>query len=253
MPEPRPRTLLAEDGVRLEAVHDPAVDRDLAFVVAHGFTGSWRRPAVRALSARLGESGGVVGFDFRGHGNSGGASTVGDREVLDVEAAVRWARLLGYRRVVTTGWSMGASVVLRHAALHGGVDAVVSVSGPARWYYRGTRPMRRLHLAIEHPVGRFVARHALHTRISTAGWDPLPASPTEVVGRIAPTPLLIVHGDADPYFPVEHGEALYAAALEPKELWVEHGMGHAEAAAGAGLVDRIAAWAEVAVGRRLAG
>jgi len=40
-----------------------------------------------------------------------------------------------------------------------------------------------------------------------------------------------VHGDADRYFPLGHAEALYAAAGEPRELWVEPGFGHAEAAA----------------------
>ena len=56
-------------------------------------------------------------------------------------------------------------------------------------------------------------------------------SPVEVVGRISPIPLLIVHGDSDHYFPVEHPEALYAAAREPKELWLLEGFGHAESAA----------------------
>jgi pimeloyl-ACP methyl ester carboxylesterase len=102
--------------------------------------------------------------------------------------------------------------------------------------------MRRAHWVIERPLGRFVGRVALKTRIAGGGWDPLPESPTEVVGRIAPTPLLIVHGDADHYFPVEHAEKLYAAAREPKELWIEPGFGHAENAAPDALIERIGAW-----------
>lgn len=44
---------------------------------------------------------------------------------------------------------------------------------------------------------------------------PDPARPLAVViGRISPIPLLIVHGDQDHYFPVEHPHALYAAARE---------------------------------------
>ena len=50
----------------------------------------------------------------------------------------------------------------------------------------------------------------------------------ELAARIAPVPLLVVHGDADHYFPVEHAEHLFAAAGEPKELWLEPGFGHAE-------------------------
>ena len=70
----------------------------------------------------------------------------------------------------------------------------------------------------------------------------MPAAPHELVGRIAPTPLLIVHGDADHYFPVEHAEQLFTAANEPKQLWIEPGFGHAENAAPPELIDRIAAW-----------
>jgi fermentation-respiration switch protein FrsA (DUF1100 family) len=243
----RTATLRAADGTRIDAHHDPG-PRPLAVVVAHGFTGSWRRPATRRVAARLAERAGVVSFDFRGHGGSGGRSTVGDREVLDLAAATGWARDLGYAKVATLGFSMGASVVVRQAALHGGVDAVAAVSGPSRWYYRGTVPMRRLHWVVERRLGRLVGRVALRTRIATDGWDPLPEPPDAVAGRISPTPLLVVHGDADEYFPVEHAHALYAAAREPKQLWIEAGFGHAENAAPDDLVDRIGDWLVAATG-----
>jgi pimeloyl-ACP methyl ester carboxylesterase len=184
----------------------------------------------------------VIGFDFRGHGASGGKSTVGDREIYDLEAAVAWARDLGYKNVATVGFSMGASVAVRHAALIRGVDAVVAVSGPARWYYRGTVPMRRLHWVVERRMGRLVGRVALRTRIAANGWDPLPEAPFEVADRISPIPLLVVHGDSDPYFPVEHAHQLYEAASEPKELWLEKGFGHAENAAPDDLLERVANW-----------
>lgn len=44
--------------------------------------------------------------------------------------------------------------------------------------------------------------------------------PVEAVGKIAPRPLLIIHGVADAVTPVEHARQLYAAAGELKELWV---------------------------------
>jgi fermentation-respiration switch protein FrsA (DUF1100 family) len=58
-----------------------------------------------------------------------------------------------------------------------------------------------------------------------------------------------VHGDSDHYFPVEHPEALYAAANEPKELWLLEGFGHAEQAATPELLDRIGTHLPVLVGR----
>lgn len=237
-----PLTLHAMDGVRLDAGHLPGPD-GLCLVLAHGFTGAWRQPTTRRIAAVLNEAGGVIAIDFRGHGRSGGRSTVGDREILDVDAAVRHARHLGYRRVGLVGFSMGGAVVVRHAALHGGVDAVMAVSAPARWYYRETKPMRRVHWAIERRSGRLAARVVKRTRIAGGSWATVPAAPHEVAGRIAPTPLLIVHGDRDPFLPVDHAEQLYAAARDPRELWIEPGYGHAESAATPELIRRIADWA----------
>ncbi|MFB9552831.1 alpha/beta hydrolase [Streptomyces roseoviridis] len=250
---PRRAVLRTEDDVRIEAFFEPrtAAVTDAAaataIVVAHGFTGSVDRPALRRAARVLRRHADVVTFSFRGHGRSGGRSTVGDREVLDLSAAVRWARELGHARVVTVGFSMGGSVVLRHAALERGAeartDAVAAVSAPARWYYRGTPSMRRVHWVITRPVGRLVGRYGLGTRIHHRDWDPVPLSPVEAVPLIAPTPLLVVHGDRDPYFPVDHPHSLLAAAPEgTAELWLERGMGHAENAADDGLLDRLGAW-----------
>jgi pimeloyl-ACP methyl ester carboxylesterase len=253
------RTFLpTADGVSIDFVYEPGAavydaagssEHHPVFVVAHGFTGNVDRPHVRRVASVLARYGAVVTFSFRGHGRSGGHSTVGDREVLDLAAAVDRARSLGHARVVTVGFSLGGSVVLRHAALHPGtVDAVVSVSAPARWYYRGTAPMRRLHWMVTRPEGRLVGRYGFRTRIHRREWDPVPLSPVQAVPRIAPTPLLIVHGDRDGYFPLDHPRMLAEAAAGHGELWLEHGMGHAEHAAGEGLLARIGDWAVARAG-----
>lgn len=321
-PVSRTALLRAADGVPIEAAYAPGPGAGApAIVVAHGFTGALERPAIRRAAAVFAQRAGVVTFSFRGHGGSGGRSTVGDREVLDLAAAVAWARALGHARVATVGFSMGGSVVLRHGALYrpeargdeweregrtgaygnaaagagGGArgpathgagpdgpvalgsgaegsvalgadalgagaipagtvpyaDAVVSVSAPARWYYRGTAPMRRLHWIVERRTGRAVSRLALKTRIHHRRWNPVPLSPTAAVPRIAPAPLLIVHGTRDGYFPLDHPEALAAAAAPgTAELWLEEDFAHAENAASEDLLERIAAWAAEAAGRR---
>ncbi|MFB8183067.1 alpha/beta hydrolase [Streptomyces sp. NPDC055966] len=260
------RTFLrTADGIPVDSVYDPGAFvyespeslpdtsgtpvRDLVFVIAHGFTGDVDRPHVRRVAGVLARYGAVLTFSFRGHGRSGGRSTVGDKEVLDVAAAVERARSLGHARVVTVGFSMGGSVVLRHAALYPRTaDAVVAVSAPARWYYRGTAPMRRLHWLVTRPEGRLVGRYGLRTRIHHRDWDPVPLSPVESVPGIAPTPLLVVHGDQDGYFPLDHPRMLAEAAGDHGELWVEPGMGHAEHAADDALLARIADWAVGAAG-----
>src|ERR1700683_3828416 len=160
-------TLVTQDGVPIDAIHLPG-PKDLAIVVAHGFTLSWQRPNVWRIANRFSQNAGVVTFDFRGHGRSGGLSTLGDREIKDLDVAVAYARELGYQRVAAVGFSMGASIVLRHAGLiGGGLDAVVSVSSPGWWYYRGTERMRRVHFAVEHRIGRLITKMAYHTRITS--------------------------------------------------------------------------------------
>src|SRR3954464_15045341 len=111
--------------------------------------------------------------------------------------------------------------------------------------------MRWVHWAVETRLGRVLTHRVLGTRVSAAGWAgrELPESPVELDRRISPIPLLLVHGDADHYFPVEHPEALYAAAREPKELWLIEGFGHAESAATPELLDRIGAHLPALVAR----
>lgn len=236
---------MSHDDVRLHGVHYKS-ENPLAFVVRHGFTNHVQKPYVARLLARLAQHGGVVAFDFRGHGRSEGRCTVGLDEIHDIEAAVRTARELGYRQVATIGFSMGASVVIRHAALcethldTARPDAVVSVSAPARWWSRETAPMRRVHWLLEQPHGKLAAR-AIGVRLGES-WVQPPESPLEVVARITPTPLLIVHGDLDHYFGPEHAMSLHRASLGHAELWIEPGMRHAESAATPDLVDRMAAW-----------
>lgn len=187
---------------------DPVGPATPTYVVAHGFTGSTSTRRVLDICERLAAGGaGVVAFDFRGHGESGGGSTLGDVETADIAAAVAWARARTPGPLVVAGWSMGGSIVLRHAGLGGDADAVVSVSSPGLWYERRTRAMRIVHHAAETRHGRALCRLATGTRL-TAGWERLPESPVEVVAAIAPRPLLVVHGDADGYFPLRHGTAL---------------------------------------------
>src|SRR5579864_2906731 len=243
-------TLVTDDGVPIDAIHLPG-QKDLAIIVAHGFTLSWRHPAVWRVANRFNQAAGVITFDFRGHGRSGGLSTLGDLEIKDLDVVVAYARELGYTRVAAVGFSMGASIVVRHAGLVGGVDAVVSVSGPGRWYYRGTKRMRQVHWAIESRLGRLVSRRVLKTRISPEGWKLIPVPPSEAAALISPVPLLIVHGNQDPYFPPEHARQLYMSAREPKELWLLPGMGHAESAATDDLTDRIVRWVDEATARTL--
>lgn len=54
-------------------------------------------------------------------------------------------------------------------------------------------------------------------------------SPEQVVARIAPVPLLLIHGTRDPVIPFSQGKRLYEMARPPKEFWPITGGGHTEA------------------------
>lgn len=249
MTVPQRVSLSTQDGVRLAARYWESGLRDVGCVVAHGFTGSASKPHVVAICRELRAAGfGVLAPDLRGHGGSAGRCTAGDLERYDVAAAVGWLRRQGYRQVVTLGWSMGGSAVLRHAGLGGAADtaaeAVVSVSSPGLWFERGTRPMRIVHWMCETRTGRLGTRLLRRTRVVGTWPEQAPAAPAEVVGAIG-VPLLIVHGDADHYFPMRHVEALRAAA-PGADVWVEPGMGHAETATTPDLLARIVDWVAAA-------
>ena len=240
--------LATADEITLSASYWTGPHDAVAYVVCHGFTGSSRTPHVRRICTQLAATGSaVLAPDLRGHGRSGGRCTAGDLEIHDVAAAVDWLRTHGYDRVAVLGWSMGGSAVLRYAGLGGDTDAVVSVSSPGAWFERGTRPMRIVHWMCETRTGRFVVRVGRGVRLAPSeSWADAPESPSEVAGRIAPTPLLIVHGDADHYFPARHVELLSAAA-PAATVWLEPGMGHAETATTPDLVARIVEWVSTVV------
>jgi pimeloyl-ACP methyl ester carboxylesterase len=242
---------ITRDGVSLTGfTSTPETPSDLAVVLAHGFSNHvWTVP-IQRIASRLARRFGIVALSFRGHRGSSGRTSVGPAEVRDIAAGVELARELGYAKVATVGFSMGAAVSLLHASenVDGDVDVVdatVSVSSPSRWYVRQTAAMRRVHWLIEAPHARLLAP-LLGVRVEQP-WALLPVSPIEVVHRIE-TPLLVVHGDRDHYFPAEHGEALHRASGR-SELWLEHGMAHAESAVTPGLADRIGDWLNRTCGR----
>src|SRR4051812_33709605 len=123
------------DGVALSMRGERATGdaRDVAVVVAHGFGASKDEPRVDAVARSLRAAGfSTVTYDARGHGESGGASTLGVLERHDVAAAADVARELA-PRVVLVGASMGAIAVLGHAAGRDDVAGVVTVACPAAW------------------------------------------------------------------------------------------------------------------------
>lgn len=189
-----------------------------------------RKPKIARFGAHLSARYTVYLPDLRGHGDSGGVCSYGVEEIEDVQAVVRLARSEGHERVATAGVSMGAISVVRHAGLVGGVDAVAAISCLAQWGPHDDTPVRaaawrRLRGFTETPKGRaMMATYGVRLPASWAEAEP----PEDVVHKIAPTPILLVHGRDDHLFPPSQALRLFERAQEPKRLILAEPFGHAE-------------------------
>jgi fermentation-respiration switch protein FrsA (DUF1100 family) len=159
-------------------------------------------------------------FDYRGFGRSGGKPDLGGANA-DGVAALETARTLGGvdpDRLVVFGQSIGGAIAIHAVATAGsaGVRAVVVESSFAS-YRRITREK----------LGDFFLTWPFQWPLSFLMTDRYSAE--RFIGRIAPVPVLVIHGDADPVVPIRHGLALYRAAGEPKRFWRVEGGGHIEA------------------------
>jgi pimeloyl-ACP methyl ester carboxylesterase len=215
------------DRVRIAGRRYGSVPARRAVVICHGFNVNQLTPKLVAMALSLARPDtAVYTFDFRGHGESGGLSTLGAREIEDLAAVMDLVRARAHRQVVVVGASMGGFVALRHAALRGGEDAVVAISAPTEWIEPRLVRAKLLGVLISTRPGRRLLK-AAGTRMAVELGDPEP--PSRIAGSIAPTPLGLIHGERDRYVPVDAALALYEKLGEPKRMVVLDRFGHAEA------------------------
>jgi pimeloyl-ACP methyl ester carboxylesterase len=198
-----------------------AQGRRSAVVVCHGFGATHRSVPMVWLAEALYEHWDVLAFDWRGYGRSGGLSSMGGSEALDLQAVVSFARAQGYAQVGVVGESMGGLILLAAQGLAPDLaDAIATISAPADYALVGwPRPQLVRHVAPRQSL-RPVAR-LLGFRLGTLA---LP-QPLDVVGGIA-VPLLLIHGDTDRVVPVANAYALYRQAPQAT-LRIYAGVGHA--------------------------
>lgn len=151
-------------------------------------------------------------FDYRGYGRSAGKTDLPGAH-RDFQAALDWVMSqpdLDPDRVAVLGQSLGGAISivgLARAPQKARVKALI-VEG-AFSDYRGIVREK----LVQNPI------------TWTLQW-PFPLGidndhrPLEEVAKISPVPLLIIHGLEDLIVPPHHGEALHAAAAEPKQLWL---------------------------------
>ncbi|MBN1877470.1 MAG: alpha/beta hydrolase [Anaerolineae bacterium] len=213
--------LYTTDGVRLVGwytppqIHGTEVERSSVILVAHGIA-YHHSPSLHAFFAEHGY--GVVSWDFRAHGESGGdLCTIGYLEALDVEAALDFALAQpGVTRVGAWGGSMGGAAILRAAARRSEIEAVVVDSTFASLEETQKVMVRS---ALLRPLVRFFAEQEAGLRITHL-------RPVDEIGLLSPRPVFIIQGDADTVIPQDSAQQLYEAAGEPRAVWTAPGVEH---------------------------
>ena len=143
----------------------------------------------------------VVIYDYRGFGKSGG--TVGRRGMIDdVKAAFAYARKrpdIDPTRLVSYGHSLG------------GAQSVTAL---------GETPVKGLRaIVIDGAFASYLAMARIVGGQLGASLVTDELAPKDFVEKLAPVPLLVVHGDADEVVPVSQGRQLFEAAGQPKTFF----------------------------------
>jgi fermentation-respiration switch protein FrsA (DUF1100 family) len=233
--------LTASDGVRLHAWVLPAQGEARGVVVfLHGNAEniSTHVASVLWLPARGYH---VVVPDYRGYGRSEGKPSL-DGVLRDVDAATAYAAdpmNFGGLPIVLFGQSLGGALALVHAGDPAHRERLAGVISDSA--FSGFRDIAREKLRLWW-VTRWIAW--------PLGWlvdDD--ARPVDAVARIAPVPVLLIHGDRDVIVPVQHSSRLFDAARAPKTQWIAPGAGHIQALRSPEMRDRFARYLDGLVAR----
>jgi len=257
--------IVMSDGLKLQAVlHRPdGVEGPLpVFIVLHGFGGN--KDTLGGIhSAHLMEGLGYAALriDFRGCGDSEGprGRTICLEQVEDLKNAVtHLTRTPGIDagRIGVIGHSSGASVAVYGAAVDERIGACIAVGG----YGDGAAKFRKQHASPE-AWRTFIdmmidgqRRQALGEKVMVPRFNivPMPKAlreniptdssimefpfdvvesvfafrPIDVIERISPRPLLLVHSASDSVTPTEGSIEMFRHARQPADLYLMSGVDH---------------------------
>lgn len=247
----------SRDGLRLAARWLPAEpagppdawqpDPHDAIVLLHGWSGSCA-PDIVEYGPFLRRTAGVLGLDFRGHGESeAGPTTFGLREVEDVAGALAWLGERGIDRVALVGISMGGGTALAAVAVLGDGSLPSADADPAAAAHVAPPRRPRIVAVVADSVAtelvvsiasrlpgpgpgrRMVAGRILDAASRTLGADPRETEPRRVIGLLEGTPLLLISGEADTTVPIADARRLAAAAPDGTVHLVVPGAEHSQA------------------------
>lgn len=223
-------TFATADDVVLAGWWMPALGAPVSFrvvVFLHGW-GDSRNQSLE-YAPFLGSAGwNVFAFDFRAHGESGGTTTtVGLREVLDVEAAlgIVEARAAGAdATIVLFGVSMGGAAAL-NAAADPRVDAVVVESAFAELGNVAKNSIQEFTGLPKWPFGPLSVQFA-SWRLGVDVGDNRPAEAVRGLGK----PVLVIQGADDRVVrPEDDGQRIADAVGETATYWLVPDAPHVKA------------------------
>lgn len=210
---------VASDGVKLRGWFIPSTN-GATIVYVHGGGGDRTQLFPDAeLVAKHGY--GVLAFDTRGAGESDAATpTWGANEQRDLRAAIDFVTGrpdVDPKRLGVVGFSIGASTVAMVAAEDPRLRAVVLC---ATW--------PSLDEEIDYKYRRYgvISRAPAKWALRRAGVDFEAVRPIDVLAKVRPRPLFMIVGGDDDDTPPWIEERVFAAAAEPKSLWIVPGVRH---------------------------
>jgi alpha-beta hydrolase superfamily lysophospholipase len=196
-----------------------------AVVLVHGFKTS--RAEMLPWARFLHDAGyNALLLDLRGAGRSGGGTIgLGATETRDIRQAVQTAgEVFRTDDVAVLGISLGAGAAILAAADDPQIAAVVADSA---WTDQDFQ-LARLGVIDVGPLRLPLPPLGVPAANAIVGADVTRARPLEAIARIAPRPILLIHSadDENATTPVDGAKKLYAAARDPKELWLAPSGGH---------------------------
>lgn len=218
LPKPIETILLSDDGTRLRGWYYPSRN-GVALIALGGPIGSLgtRLPPIDFL-VRAGY--GVLQIDSRACARPAARVTLGANEVLDAQAGLNF--LLSrpeVEHIAAIGFSMGGATAIRLAARQTEIEAVIAEGGYFNLGDDITEPGQPKSI----PMSVLLHTIAWVYRWQT-GFDPWQVSPVDDLPQISPRAVFLIYGEKE----IESGRAQlqFAAAKEPKELWIVVGGDH---------------------------
>ena len=214
------------DGFTIPAWYMPANainNNDEVILLVHGRTAS-RHEGMRYAKAIIDAGYSVLAIDLRHPRQDPNIiSTMGYHEQKDVIAALDYLEnIKGFDSIGVMGFSMGAAISIKAMAQDPRIKVGVFSGGYANSMDALSEQAKTLYGLPRYPLMPLV--ELFFEWRGDVDSDEI--NPEKYIGQISPRPVYIMHGTADGTVNFSHGERLFAAAKEPKQLWRAEGGQH---------------------------